>query len=109
MSAPKNTHFTDRLAAQAEARKAMLAKFKPKPAVVDPLLDERKALKALELEELRARRAEERKARRVVAAVEDAKRREEEEIMAEARELALRAAQKAARDARYAARKQRRK
>jgi len=34
---------------------------------------------------------------------------EEELIDAEARELALRAAQKAARDARYAARKQRRK
>jgi hypothetical protein len=105
----KNNSFSDRAKASAEAKQALLAKFKPKPAVQDPLLEERKAAERAELERVRAERAAEREARRIEREEQDRIRREEEALTAEARELALRAAQKAARDARYAARKQKRK
>ena len=62
-----------------------------------------------ELAELRAKREAERTERRRIQAEADAVRREIEAFNAETAELELRAAQKAARDARYAARKQRRK
>jgi len=109
MNLPKNTSFNDRQSASAAAKQAMLAKFKPKPTVIDPLIEVRKAEKAAELERLRAARAEIREAKRLAAAEAAARKAEEDAITAEARELALRAEQKAARDARYAARKQRRK
>ena len=35
--------FDDRLQAQADARKALLAKFQPKPTVTDPQIGERAA------------------------------------------------------------------
>jgi hypothetical protein len=105
---PKNHTFNDRQAASAAAKKALLEKFKPKPTVTDPLIDQRKAEKELELEILREERRKEREVRRAAAEAAEAIRREDEAITEEARELALRAAQKAARDARYAARKQRR-
>ena len=106
---PKNSTFSDRQAASAAAKKALLAKLKPKPTVIDPNIEQRKAEKELELELLREQRRKEREIRRIENEKAAAIRREEELIDAEARELALRAAQKAARDARYAARKQRRK
>ena len=74
------TGFTDRLTAQQDAKKALLAKFKPKPAAPDPEF-ERLAQDAVDAE----RRAE-RKARKQLTKEE----------------------QKAKRDARYAARKARR-
>ena len=103
------TSFADRQAAAAEAKKALVAKFKPKPTVVDPQFEERRLLREMELEELRAKRAAERQAKREETARKDAARRALEAEIAEANELELRAKQKAARDARYAARKQRRK
>lgn len=106
---PKNSTFSDRQAASAAAKKALLAKLKPKPTVIDPNIEQRKAERELELEILREERRKEREIRRIENEKAAAIRREEELIDAEARELALRAAQKAARDARYAARKQRRK
>ncbi len=109
MLSPKNTNFSDRLSTAAAAKQAMLAKFKPKPAVTDPLLELRKAEQAAELERLRAERAIVREEKRQRAAEAAEIKAEEDAITADARELALRAAQKAARDARYAARKQRRK
>jgi len=109
MSDPKTLSFNDRRTASAAAKQAMLAKFKPKPAVVDPLIDLRRAEKAAELERLRAERAAEREVKRKIAAEAAAIKAEEDAITEEARSLALRAAQKAARDARYAARKQKRK
>ncbi len=57
--------FSDRLAAQAEARKALLAKFKPKPTVVAEVLETREQRKARELEEVRAKRAAEKEAARL--------------------------------------------
>jgi len=101
--------FTDRQATSAEAKKALVAKLKPKPAVADPLFEERRLQRQLELEELRAQRAAERHARREESARKDAERQALEAEIAEAMELELRAKQKLARDARYAARKQRRK
>lgn len=106
---PKNSTFNDRQAASAAAKKALLAKLKPKPTVIDPNIELRRQERELELEILREERRKERETRRAAAEVADAIRREEEAITAEARELVLRAEQKAARDARYAARKQRRK
>ena len=106
---PKNATFNDRQAASVAAKKALLAKLKPKPTITDPHLEARKAEREFELEILREERRKERDVRRIENEKAAAIRREEELIDAEARELALRAAQKAARDARYAARKQRRK
>lgn len=54
----KNTGFADRISSQQEAKKAMLAKFKAKPAVQDPDFDKREELRAAELEAVRAARAE---------------------------------------------------
>lgn len=110
MSYLKNNSFQDRASASLEAKKALLAKMKVKPAVAAPEgLPDRAAAKAAELAELRAKREAERTERRRVAAEADSLRREIEAFNAETAELELRAKQKAARDARYAARKQRRK
>ena len=103
------TSFADRQAASAEAKKALVAKLKPKPHVADPQFEERRLQRELELEEVRAKRAAERAAKREESARKDAERRALEAEISEAMELELRAKQKAARDARYAARKQRRK
>jgi hypothetical protein len=103
------TSFADRQAASVEAKKALVAKFKAKPTVVDPNFEERRLQRELELEELRAKRAAERQAKREESARKAAERHALEAEIAEALELELRAKQKAARDARYAARKQRRK
>ena len=102
-------NFADRQAASAEAKKALVAKLKPKPTVVDPQFEERRLQRELELEELRQKRAAERLAKREESSRKEAERRALEAEIAEAMELELRAKQKAARDARYAARKQRRK
>lgn len=109
MKPSKLGSFADRQAASAEAKKALVAKLKPKPTVVDPLFEERRLQRELELEEVRAKRAAERQAKREESARKEAERRSLEAEIAEAMELELRAKQKAARDARYAARKQRRK
>jgi hypothetical protein len=86
-----------------------VAKFKPKPTVVDPEFEERRLARQIELEELRKTRTAEREAKREQSAQRDAERQALEAEIAEAMELELRAKQKASRDARYAARKQRRK
>ena len=57
--------FSGRLAAQAEARKALLEKFKPKPTVVAEVLETREQKKARELEEVRAKRASDKEAARL--------------------------------------------
>jgi vacuolar-type H+-ATPase subunit I/STV1 len=109
MKPSKLPSFAERQAASAEAKKALVAKFKPKPTIVDPEFEERRLQRQLELETLRAERAAERQAKREDAARKEAERKALEAEIAEAMELELRAKQKAARDARYAARKQRRK
>src|SRR5476649_1880093 len=109
MKQPKFGGFADRQATSAEAKKALVAKFKPKPHVVDAGLEERRLLRQLELEELRSQRATERATKREESARKSEERQALEAEIAEAMELELRAKQKASRDARYAARKQRRK
>ena len=43
-----NSNFADRQKASAEAKKALLQKFKPKPMVTDPNFEQRQAEKAAE-------------------------------------------------------------
>jgi hypothetical protein len=105
MSDPRTLNFNERRNASAAAKQAMLAKFKPKPTVIDPDLEKRRADKAVELEILRAERAEARKARKVVQAEVAAKKAEEEALLQDARMLARRAAQRAALEQYAAARK----
>ena len=93
----------------AAAKKAMLERFKPKPHVIDPNLEARKAAAAAELEAVRAARNAERDAKRIATAEAERLRLEDEAITQEARDLDLRARQKEARDLRYVARKQKRK
>ena len=120
MNAPLNTGFADRLKTASEAKKALLEKLRPKPTVTDPLFAERAAMRAAELEDVRRERAEAKAAAKQAladaaqaaleaqaaldAAALDAKRGERKE-----RKALTKAEAKAARDARYAARKQRRK
>jgi hypothetical protein len=103
------TSFADRQTASVEAKKALVAKFKPKPHIVDPDLESKRAAREAEVEALRAQRAAERQTKREEAARKESVRAALEFEIAEAMELELRAKQKTARDARYAARKQRRK
>jgi hypothetical protein len=108
MRDPLKTGFADRLSAAAEAKKAQLAKFRPKPTVTDPGFTDRAALRAAELQAVREARAAAKEAARQAAvdaeqATLDAKRGERKE-----RKALSKAEAKAKRDARYAARKARR-
>ena len=118
MSFAKNTTFNDRLKAAAEARKAQLAKFQPKPHQPDPNFHEREAIRTAELDAVRQKRLAEKEAARQAAeaarlaeaeaalnveqAALDAKRAERKE-----RKALTKSEAKAKRDARYAARKAR--
>ena len=133
MPAFKSANFQERQQTAAEARKALLEKFKARPAPDDPAVLEREA-KRRAIVAARAARAAEREARRQAEAAEKARREAEERVALEARvkaeeearekariaeaaaleikrreeaELAalLEAEKKAERDARYAARK----
>lgn len=113
------TGFADRLKTAAEAKQAMLEKFRFKPAATDPLFEQRDAMRAAELTRVRAERAEAKAAVRQAALdAEDARRqevaaREAAELDAKRGERKERKAltkveAKAKRDARYAARQARR-
>ena len=118
----KGDNFKDRATAAAEARKKLAEKFKAMPKPDDPRLQqlaaERKAIaearearmaeRAVAKAEEEARKAEEAKLRAVeeARAAEEARKRAIEE---RAKQLQIAAEQKAARDARYAARKARKK
>jgi hypothetical protein len=69
MRESKLPDFSERLAAQAEARKALLEKFKPKPSVqavqAEGVFETSAQKKARELAEIRARRATEKEAARL--------------------------------------------
>ena len=69
------TGFTDRLQAQAEAKKAMLAKFKPKPTVTAPDFVDSRTERERELETVRRARVEAKEAaRRAALEAEEARR-----------------------------------
>jgi hypothetical protein len=101
MSHLKNTGFADRISAQQEAKKAMLAKFKAKPTVQDPDFDKREEQRAAELEAVRAARAEAKEQARLEAAARQeaimaVKRAERKERKAaEAAEMRIRKEEKA--------------
>lgn len=65
MNHAKKIDYNERLTAAAEAKKALLEKFKPKPMVVAPEPIDRAARIAAEREAIRARRAQEREAARI--------------------------------------------
>lgn len=115
----QRTGFSERLKTASDARKALLANFRPKPTVLADQVPDRTTLRAAEMEQVRrarqdakaekaeARAAEAEAARlaaeAVIASELDAKRGERKE-----RKALTKAEQKANRDARYAARKARR-
>ena len=68
--------FSDRLKTSAEARKALLSKFQPKPRVVAEEAPDRAAQRAAELEQVRANRREA-KAAKALAVLETAKAEQE--------------------------------
>ncbi len=113
----KEKSVADRLSAAAAARQAMLEKFKAKVNLDDPALKAKLAERAA-IAKAREDRIAEREAQKEaerLAREAEAKRLEEERIAAEKearriegeKALELLAEQKAARDARYAARKER--
>jgi hypothetical protein len=107
------TNFDDRISAAAAAKQALLERYRARPAADDPaVVAQQAALKAIadarDLRTAERKAAKEAEAARVAA--EQAARRTQEQIAAaegKARQLALEAERKAARDARYAARKAR--
>ncbi|WP_304165125.1 DUF6481 family protein [Phenylobacterium aquaticum] len=118
MNQTLNTGFAERLKTAAEAKKALLAKFQPKPTVVDPEFTARAERRAAELEKVRSDRLEARAAAKQAAAdaVEAARLAHEATAEAELeakrgerkeRKALTKAEQKAKRDQRYAARKAR--
>ena len=122
MCALKIDHFNDRQAASAKAKKALQEKFLSRPGPDDPAVQARLAEQKAIAEARDIRQAERRAAKAAEAALQaeaDARLRVEQEaldaevIARKAREaeavLELAAKQKAARDARYAARNARRK
>ena len=92
------TGFTDRLTAQQEAKKALLAKFKPKPAAPDP-----------EFERLAEKRAAEKEALRQQHELAKAEQRREKAEKEAARLAAEMAAQEAIEAEKRADRKARKK
>jgi hypothetical protein len=110
MHETKGAKLADRLKTAADAKQALLAKLKPKAAVVDPLFAERGVEAAAELKAVRAERQAVRAVKRSAADAVAA------QVTATADEKAARKKAKAPteaeakdkRDAKYAARKSRR-
>jgi hypothetical protein len=113
-----NTGFADRLKTAADAKKALLAKFRPRPTITDPQFAERPAMRAAVLHRVRKDRAENKAAARQAVADREAAVLQTQADAAQAALIAKRgerkerkaltnAEAKAKRDARYAARKAR--
>jgi hypothetical protein len=118
MNEIQRTGFSERLKTAAEAKKALLANFRPKPTVTDPQIADRAAMRAAELERVRQDRIEAKAAKKQAAADAQASAQQAEEAIAAAaldakrgerkeRKALTKAEAKAKRDARYAARKAR--
>ncbi len=75
MKHAQQTSYSERLSTAAEAKKALLAKFQPKPTVVASNLVDRATERAQELEAVRVTRLEQREAARLARiAAEEAAR-----------------------------------
>ena len=98
MSFAKQTSFDDRLKAAAEAKKAQLAKFKPKEARPDPNFHERESIRQAELDAVRQRRLAEKEAARAAAEAEK-QARVEALVMDEQAQLEAKRAERKARKA----------
>ncbi len=108
MSAFKDPGFAERRTTAATAKRAALQNFREASPANDPEFAGRQAAKAVARASLDARAVERKSAR--AAQVEIEKTAREAEIQEQAaRELASKAEQKASRDARYAARKARKR
>ena len=118
MMAFKGDKFQDRAATAAEARKKLAERFKQAPKPDDPrvlaLAEERRAiaeareLRQAERAKIKAEQEVQKAEEARLKAIEDARAAEEARLLAiqdRARQLQVVAEQKAARDARYAARK----
>jgi hypothetical protein len=115
----KGSGLTDRLAAAAEAKAALLAKLKPRPTVTDPLFAQRGEMREAALKATRDARTAEKAAgaqakadalaevQAAAAAVEEAALAEKRGARKERKQLS-KAEGQAKRDARYAARKAKR-
>ena len=116
----KENKFSERANASAEAKKAMLAKFQSRPTVDDPDVQKRmaerreiaeaRAVRNAERDKLKAeeavrKAAEAEAARAAELAAKDEQEKQKREQVLLLEELKVK--QKAARDAKYAARKQR--
>jgi hypothetical protein len=108
MKEVKQSAFADRLQLQADAKKAMLAKFKPKPTVVADNFVDRETRKAEEREAIRVARAEAKQAAAQAKLEAEQATLDEKRRAIKERKALTAAEQKARRDARYAARKARR-
>jgi hypothetical protein len=119
MTELQKTGFAERLKTASDAKKALLAKFKPKPAVTDPLFEERDAIRKAELVRVREERTAAKAAvKQAQADAEAAVRQsaadlEADELTAKRgerkeRKALTKAEAKTKRDARYAARQARR-
>jgi hypothetical protein len=119
MAAFKDVEFNERLSAAANAKKALLEKFKAKPGPGDPAFEQRQAERVAAAEARKVaherRLKEKQEAREAALRAEQAAREAEQaareaEAKAQAEAEAKRQAEaKAERDARYAARKARKK
>ncbi len=118
MSSFQNVGHADRLKTAAQAKAALLAKFKPKAAVTDPQFEDRAALRAAELTAVRKERSAARALIKAEAVEQQAAQDQAQAALAEEALAAKRGARKerkaltnaeakAKRDARYAARKAR--
>jgi hypothetical protein len=107
----QKTGFAERLKTASEARKALLAQLRPRPTVTDPDFQDRATRKQSEMARVRDERAEARAAAKLAAADRDEAVRAAQAVIKRApRKARLQLTQaeaKAARDARYAARKAR--
>jgi len=81
---PKNTGFADRLTTAAEAKKALLEKFKPKPAITAENLESRDERRKVELDAVRVQRATEKETAKIerIAKAEAARKAKIEADMA---------------------------
>jgi hypothetical protein len=110
MAETKGGALADRLKTAAEAKQALLAKFKPKPAVVDPLFAERGVAEAAELKAVRAERQAARAVKKgaAEAIAADAAVQADQRAERKRAKAPTPAEAKDKRDAKYAARKSRR-
>jgi outer membrane protein assembly factor BamA len=107
MKDPLKTGYAERLTAAQEAKKALVAKLKPKPMVAAPVFESREAIKARELAAVRQARAEAKEAARLAALANEEAQLEAKRGERRERKALTKAEEKARRDAKYAARKAR--